>query len=118
MIDSRLFEHPQLKTALKELTEFSFFEKEIMFYYDEFEKKKLMPDLIGKTVKVTQNQIPSLYKLEQVLCEKMECDSPSIYVYEDFYYGVESKGIHPSWIEISAKTVTDLTGSGIIIFVR
>ena len=32
-----------------------------------------------------------------------------MYIYEDFYYGVESKGGDKPWIEISAKTVEDFS---------
>ncbi|KGR73546.1 M48 family metallopeptidase [Ureibacillus manganicus] len=109
MISKDLFEHPEIDTALKEFLDLCFFEKEIMHYYEEFEKKKQIPDLLGKTVKVTEHQIPFVFELAQKIAKQIGMEVPSIYVYEDFYYGIESKGLSPSWIEISAKTVTDLS---------
>lgn len=39
----------------------------------------------------------------------MDIDNPTVYVYEDYYYGAESYGISHYWIELSAKTIQDFT---------
>lgn len=87
----------------------SFFSEEIMDYYKNFEEKMRKPDLLGKTVKVTENQFKYIYKITNSICNEIGMDIPDIYVYEDFYYGVESKGANKPWIEISAKTIEDFT---------
>lgn len=109
MLEREWFEHPHLQVAYEEMKEVQFFEKEVMFHYEKYEQKKIIPDLLGKTVKVTERQMPALYLIIEQASRLVGCPAPDVYVYEDFYYGVETKGIGTPWIEISAKTVTDLT---------
>lgn len=80
-----------------------------MDYYENFEEKMRKPDLLGKTVKVSKSQFKYIYDMGQSICYKIGLDVPDMYIYEDFYYGVESKGSSKPWIEISAKTVEDFT---------
>lgn len=37
----------------------------------------------------------------------MDMEEPKVYVFEDFFYGIESYGMGEYWIEISAKTIRD-----------
>lgn len=117
MIDRSLFEHPLLDISLREMEHGNFFAKEVMYLYENYEQKKLLPDLLGKTVKVTDRQLPKLYNTLQTVREKIESAPISMFVYEDFYYGLESKGLSPSWIEISAKTVTDFTDNELMFLI-
>ena len=43
------------------------------------------------------------------ISSNMDIDNPTVYVYEDYYYGAESYGISRYWIELSAKTIQDFT---------
>lgn len=72
----------------------------------DFKLKK--PDLLGKTVKASLYQFSNIYNMVADLSDEMGIDMPDVYVYEDFFYGVESFGVGPYWIEISAKSITDL----------
>ncbi|SHF27800.1 M48 family metallopeptidase [Schwartzia succinivorans] len=77
--------------------------------YMEYEGKIKVPDLLGKTVRVTAHQIPELHTRIKRIADMTGIDTPDVFLYEDFYYGVQAKGITSPRIEISAKTVTDLS---------
>lgn len=85
------------------------FQKDIETHYEEIEYKMKQADFLGKTVKVTEKQFSEVYKLLKELSAKANIDIPDVYVFEDYYYGVESFGISKPWIEISAKTIQDFT---------
>lgn len=85
------------------------FQKDIENIYENNDYKMRQPDLLGKTVKVTNQQFPKVFFLLKDLSEQAEVDRPELYVYEDYYYGAESYGIKQPWIEISEKTIQDFS---------
>jgi hypothetical protein len=85
------------------------FQKSVESVYDEIDFKIKLPDFLGKTVKVTQKQFPEVYRIVSELSADMNIESPTVYVYEDYYYGAESYGISHYWIELSAKTIQDFS---------
>jgi hypothetical protein len=108
MINKNLFIHSQEEAAFKEMMDRTYFHEEIMDHFRNFDEKLKMPDLLGKTVQVTKTQFKEVYNMVEDLAKLNEINIPNVYVYEDFYYGVESKGSTEPWIEISAKTLLDL----------
>lgn len=76
--------------------------------YEDVDFKLKRPDLLGKTVKASLFQFSNIYNMVADLSDEMGIDVPDVYVYEDFYYGVESFGVSTYWIEISAKSISDL----------
>lgn len=76
--------------------------------YLEYDEKMRQVDLYGKTIEVNGHQFANTYKLAHELATKSGIDLIPMYVYEDFCYGVELKGISHPWIEISAKTIRDM----------
>lgn len=101
--------HCKQNKAYEQYREGVSFQKDIEKIYEEVDSKIKLPDLLGKTVKVTEKQFSTVYRLMEELCryEKMNC--PAVYVYEDYYYGAESYGIENPWIELSAKTIQDFS---------
>lgn len=85
------------------------FKEQLRENYIFFEEKKRRPDLLGKTVKVTANQFPEIYQIAKNIEGKTQLNIPDLFVYEDFYYGMESKGIEKPWIEISASLLRDFS---------
>jgi hypothetical protein len=75
--------------------------------YVEMEQAMKIPDLLGKTVLVTENQFSEVNQILKDLSAKMNMEKPDMYVFEDFFYGIESYGMKNFWIEISAKTIRD-----------
>ena len=98
----------RLDVTLNKIGGKGLFTKEVEFVCTEIEEKLKVPDLLGKTVKVTEKQFPEVYKILVKQAKIAEIEIPDTFVYEDFYYGVESKGTTKPWIEISAKTIQDL----------
>ena len=82
---------------------------EIEKTYEEIDYKVRRPDLLGKTVQVTGRQFTEVNKLICSICKYEQIECPPVYVYEDYYYGAESYGIHKPWIELSAKTIQDFS---------
>lgn len=101
--------HPRQNQAYEKYREGIAFQKDIENVYGEIEFKLKKPDLLGKTVKVTELQFSNVYKMVQNISRFAGIEMPNVYVYEDFYYGAESYGIGECWIEISAKTITDFS---------
>ena len=111
MIKEESFFHPMYFEKTKVLQELIPFQDEIIACYKEFEGKLKKPDLLGKTVRVSEKQFPKLYNQVRELSECAEIEVPKIYLYEDFYYGVEAKGSSVPRIELSAKTLADFSAS-------
>lgn len=109
MLDKDLFIHSREEEFLNVLKENLIFEEELEEYYIKFIEKKRLPDLLGKTVKITSKQFGQVYEIINRICNLLELDTIQAYVFEDFYYGVSAKGIRYQWIEISAKTIEDFT---------
>lgn len=85
------------------------FQKSVESVYDEIDYKIKLSDFLGKTVKVTHKQFPEVYRIVCELSSDMNIENPTVYVYEDYYYGAESYGISHYWIELSAKTIQDFS---------
>ena len=69
------------------------FQKSVENVYDEIDYKIKLPDFLGKTVKVTQKQFPEVYRIVNEISSNMDIDNPTVYVYDDYYFGAESYGI-------------------------
>jgi hypothetical protein len=109
MIDKGLYIHSLEEAALKDFLESTFFSEEVMHNYINFDEKLRKPDLLGKTVRVSSKQFPKIHEIVSRVSREAGIAAPEVYIYEDFYYGVESKGAEKPWIEISAKTIMDFT---------
>lgn len=96
-------------SAHQELMSYLLFADEFEHFYANYEEKVLRPDLYGKTVRCSSKQFPHIYEIAQRVSGELKMELPELFVYEDFYYGTDCKGIEKSWIEISAKTVTDFS---------
>lgn len=101
--------HSRQNEAYAQYREGIVFQKDIEKVYTDIDCKLKQPDYLGKTVRVSKKQFPEVYQIIQDVSvyEKLEC--PTVYVYEDYYYGAESYGISNFWIELSAKTIQDFT---------
>lgn len=109
MIDKNTFISKKEDEFFKSVIDNLFFEDEMKAYYINFFEKKTIPDLLGKTVKISENQFRNVHNIIKNICTTLEMEMVDAFVYEDFYYGVESKGINKCWIEISAKTISDFS---------
>lgn len=85
------------------------FQKAIEQVYDEIDYKLKQPDFLGKTVRVSEKQFPRVFQMVRDMAASADIDCPTVYVYEDYYYGAESYGVRNFWIELSAKTIQDFT---------
>ena len=110
-MEERFF-HPAYVEKTKELNDILPYQDEIIACYAEYEGKLKKPDILGKTVRVTERQFPQIYTLVSELSQEAQINPPKIYVYEDFYYGMEAKAGSPR-IEISAKTIADFSPTAI-----
>lgn len=109
MLDNSLFIHPLEEPLFNEMIDSISFNDEVMYFYENYTEKARKPDLYGKTVKITPIQFGEIFSIAQNIASLLSMQMPNLFVYEDFYYGVESKGAKNPWIEISAKTMTSFT---------
>lgn len=107
-MNKELYQHSKEQEALKTVEDI-LFQKELEDYYCEYVEKARVPDLLGKTVKATPNQFKQVYNLIEEITRVLDMDPVPCYVYEDFYYGAEAKGIKMPWIELSSKTLKDFS---------
>ncbi len=108
-MERKNYVHLLLDDAFAKYKEGVSFQKDIENTYDNTEYKVRQPDLLGKTVRVTQRQFNKVWEMMQDLYRYEGCEPIPVYVYEDFFYGAESYGISNPWIEISAKTIEDFS---------
>lgn len=119
MINENVYLHPMHKEKENELKKIMKFEKEVLTYYKEFDEKLRKPDLLGKTVVVGEHQFHEAFETVNRISNVLDIPVPQVYVYEDFYYGVESKGTDTPWVEVSAKTLIDMSSREIeFLFAR
>lgn len=104
-----LYFHPLYFEKLTALEKMMPLQNEVLTYYTEFEGRLKKPDLYGKTLRLSERQMPELWEIVQKVSSIGEIIPPPIFVYEDFYYGVEAKGAASPRLEISAKTIEDLS---------
>ena len=109
MVTKELYFHPSYEEKRQALDEIIPFQDEIIACYTEYEGKLKKPDLYGKTVRVSDRQLPKLFRMVELLAQQASIAPPKIYLYEDFYYGMEAKGAGSPRIEISAKTLADFS---------
>lgn len=84
--------------------------KDVIFqYYKQLVEPMLIPDLYGKTIKVTNKVFSNIFILNQKISKIFGIKPPDIYVYESFYYGADTCGLSEPWIEISSKTISDFS---------
>lgn len=104
-----IFFHPLYFEKLEELERMMPFQNEVLTYYTEFEARLKKPDLYGKTLRLSERQMPELWAIVKKVSAVAKISPPPVHVYEDFYYGVEAKGAGSPRLEISAKTIEDLS---------
>lgn len=107
MIDKKYYLHVGADEAFDNYKKEITFSDDIDEVYNAIEVKMKRPDLLGKTLKVTEKQFASVYKIIKEIAHMLEIKIPDVYVFEDFFYGIESYGMGEYWIEISAKTIRD-----------
>ena len=108
-MDRKNYVHPLQDVAYEKYKEGISFQKDIENTYDNTEYKVRQPDLLGKTVRVTEKQFRKVWEIMKDLYRHERGSPIPVYVYEEYFYGAESYGISNPWIEISAKTITDFS---------
>lgn len=84
-------------------------EDALLNFYRKVCQDLKVPDLLGKTIKVTPKQFNTVYETAKELSEIMNIALPDIFVYEDVYYRAEVEGVDCPWIEMSAKIIEDFS---------
>jgi hypothetical protein len=110
MLNTNLFIHEYEESAFEEMRKELRGEDQFRTYYEDYVLTSHTPDLYGKTVRVSEKQFKSVFDAVLEIADYLDMPMPEIYVFESFYYTVESKGTNNHhWIEISSKTIADFT---------
>lgn len=83
------------------------YQAQLIEMYNFFELETLMPDLIGKSMEINEQQMPELYKIFKELAGELEMPVPSVYIFEGRYCDVNAEGFEKPWIQVSTKTLED-----------
>lgn len=106
----RNFAHPKEQEAT-ELLDNNLIGKEfceqLIEMYKLFEEETLLPDLIGKTLEVNDEQFPELYTIFKNIADKLSMVVPKIYIFEGRYCDVNAEGLDTPWIQITTKMLED-----------
>lgn len=81
----------------------------IKTYYMEFDEKMRLPDLYGKSLKLSDRQFPDIYAIVKEICYNLHLEVPEVFVYENIYYEIDSFGVEKKWIEVSSRLISDFT---------
>lgn len=81
----------------------------IKAYYMEFDEKMRLPDLYGKSLKLSDRQFPDIYAIVKEICYNLDLEVPQVFIYENLYYEIDSFGVERKWIEISSRLISDFT---------
>lgn len=115
-IDASICFHNKFKKIDEELYSlipcYDVFEK----YYRDFDEKIRIPDLYGKTLRVSKRQLSNIYDLVNDICFDFHMETPEVFVFENYYYEFESYGINRPWIELSASAVTEMSEKELMFF--
>ena len=109
MINKKIYINQYEDEYLKEMETMSILFDEVADQYKNFEEKMRLPDLLGKTLKVSESQFKEVYEIAIDICNKINMRVPHIYIYEDVYYRVESIGVENPWIELSSNVIENFT---------
>lgn len=109
-IDLNRYQHPLEKAAINRL-EKRLLSKEycaqLLDLYRTFELENLLPDLMGKSLSINNEQMPEIYSVFKRQAEILDMDVPKAYVFEGRYCDVNAEGLDDPWIQISTKTLED-----------
>lgn len=109
IFDKKDYIHKNEERAKKSLNEWINGEDALVNYYRKVEQGKRWPDLLGKTIEVSETQFLQIFNIVRKICKVMRISPPRVFVYEDLYYRAETEGIDFKWIELSAPLVNDFT---------
>ncbi|MBN2899783.1 MAG: M48 family metallopeptidase [Clostridia bacterium] len=110
MIQRRHYLHKDEDRMVKRLQKAMIIDsKELIEYYKKFEEEPLLPDLIGKTVEINEDQFPRVYTIVKNVAQSLDMVIPKIYTFESFFYDVNAEGLDRPWIKISSKTISDFS---------
>ena len=76
-MEERFF-HPAYVEKTKELNDILPYQDEIIACYAEYEGKLKKPDILGKTVRVTERQFPQIYTLVSELSQEAQINPPKM----------------------------------------
>ena len=118
MLNITLYRHQDEETAYRDLLQTVAFADEVMYHYKEYTENLRKTDLYGKSLLVTPSQCGDLYRMMERLAPLAGLEElPELFLYEDFYYGINSKGSDKPWIEMSVKTYSDLQEGELIFLI-
>ena len=108
-VSPSLFRSEGEDEALRTLMNFIVNEQTLIRYAEEISEPATVPDLIGKSVKASDRQFPSIYSLVKSISGHFGIAVPDIYIFESYQYQIDSNGCFVPRLEISARMVRDFS---------
>ena len=108
-IDIQLFEHPEEAQSHEKLYKWIVAEEAFENYFEQVEEESALPDLYGKSLLVERSYSGPLFRECEKLCDLLEMDMPSLFLYDSRRCIVDSEGITKPRLEISTAALEGLS---------
>lgn len=112
IMDLSLYKHPQedeIQNRLKDNLVSDEYCNQLLENYKLFDLERELPDYIGKCLEINEHQMPNIYNVVLDLCNIIDINVPPIYVFESYYFSVSAEGLDKPWIQISTKSLENLS---------
>ena len=80
MLNEERYIHKLEKQSFNDFINNSYFSDSVMNYYKNFEEKMRKPDLLGKTIKVTNKQFVDINICVCNICKSIDIEPPDVYI--------------------------------------
>ncbi len=108
-LNIELFQSKKEMQSYSRLRAFIVNEQTLFRYAREISEPTVVPDLLGKSVQVSERQFPRIYQRVASICRHIDLPIPDLYVYEGYFYLIDSNGLDEPRLEISARLIRDFS---------
>lgn len=103
------FRHEKELTYLLEARKNFVANDSIQQLYQKVQEPTTIPDFIGKAVVINENQFKHVWHIINEGSTLLDIRLPEAYVYDSFFYKIDSEGIQIPRLEITSKMIEDFT---------
>lgn len=103
------FTHPDEHKSLHKIQKLIIAEKAILDNHELIKERLSIPDLSGKTIMVTERQFSGVHKIVKQAAQLLNIPIPPTYVFDTYFYSVDSEGYKSPRLEISSRTIEDFS---------
>lgn len=97
---------------LKNAQKYYFNSEDILInIYESIEEPMSLPDFLGKSVLVNEEQFPNVWNKVVSISRILSINPPQVFIYDSFFYKCDNEGINIPRIEITTRVIEDFNDS-------